>query len=218
MIRALLAAALCSVATPAFAQIANPDTASAAAAAEAARQAAQAQADLAAAMTTVAAAQQDAASARATANAAAATAAAACQPMAITPPTEVPGGTTGSGQNCRLVNAANNRISRTGLFTVGANGNIVCGGSTTCVWKDAAGNAAPLPAGAFSYPMFFTAVGTSSMPSIRCKVLTSTNTGFSAQCTQAAATVAILGAAVELLATSGTQVFALALPATQASQ
>ena len=149
--------------------------------------------------------------ARTAAQAAQDAASAACQPMAALPPIEVPGGTTGTGQNCRLADAANNRISRTGLFTVGANGNIVCSGSTTCSWS------VPLPAGAASYPMFFTSIGTGAMPSVRCRVITSTNTGFSAQCSQAAASVSILGAAVELLATSGTQVYALALPSTQAS-
>lgn len=218
MMRALLFAALVAVASPAAGQIVNPDGAAIAAAANAARTASQAKADLDAAMATIATTQQQAATAKATADAAAITAAAACQPMAATPPVEVPGGTTGSGQTCRLANAANNRISRTGLFTVGTGGNIVCAGSTTCTWRDTAGNAAPLPAGAASYPMFFTAVGTSSLPSIRCKVLSSTNAGFSAQCTQSAATVSILGASVELLATSGTQVYALALPATQATQ
>jgi len=153
------------------------------------------------------------------ADAAAAAAAAACQPMAVVPPTEVPGGTTGSGTNCRLVNAADNRISRTGIFTVSAGGAILCGGSTTCAWLDSAGNPAPLPAGAASYPMFFTAIGATGAPGVKCKVTSTTNTGFTgATCVQSVASISILGAAVEVAAATGTQVFALSLPATQANR
>ncbi len=150
--------------------------------------------------------------ARTLAQAAADKADAACKPMAAVPPTEIPGGTTGSGTDCRLANAANNRISRTGVFTV-TNGQVLCGGSTTCTW------ATPLPAGAASYPIFFTAVGATGAPSVRCKVASTTNTGFTgANCTQAVAAVSVLGASVEIAAATGTQIFALSLPATQASQ
>lgn len=151
--------------------------------------------------------------AQSTATAAQTAANSACVATPSVPNMEIPGGAAGTNTGqCRPVDSAQPRITRTGLFTVGNGGNITCGGSTTCTWST------PLPAGSASYPMFFTAIGTAAAPSIRCKVLSSTNTGFSAQCTQAAATVNILGASVELLATSGTQVYALALPSTQASQ
>lgn len=152
------------------------------------------------------------ATARSTAASALSAAQAACQPMAQVPPIETPGGTTGSGQNCRLVNAADNRISRTGVFTVTA-GAILCGGSTTCNWS------AALPTGAASYPIFFTAIGATGTPAIKCKVASTSNTGFvGATCVQSVANVNILGAAVEVAAATGTQVFALSLPATQATQ
>lgn len=144
---------------------------------------------------------------------------AACKPMAAIPPVEVPGGSAGSGTNCRLVNAADNRISRTGVFTISAGGAILCGGSTTCAWLDAGGNPMPLPAGAASYPMFFTAIGATGSPGVKCKVTTTTNTGFTgATCVQSVASVTLLGAAVEVAAATGTQVFALSLPATQANR
>ncbi len=138
---------------------------------------------------------------------------AACMPMSAVPPVEVPGGTTGSGQNCRLANAADNRISRTGVFSYNASGQVLCGGSSTCTWS------VPLPAGSASYPVFVTAIGASGAPSIRCKVASSTNTGFTGMtCTQAAASI-VLGGIVELTAglTPG-QIFVLSLPSTQANQ
>ena len=223
------------IATPATAQLSNPppvasfDTSqlatktdaqqsrsmadSALAASAAATQAANNAASAASAAATAAA------SALSSATAASSTASAACQPAAIIPPVEVPGGTPGSGTNCRLANAADNRITRTGLFTVGASGAILCGGSTTCAWLDGAGNPMPLPAGAASYPMFFTGIGAAGGATVRCKVASTTNAAFTgATCTQAVATVSILGAAVEIVAPTGTQVFALSLPSTQANR
>lgn len=136
----------------------------------------------------------------------------ACQPTATIPPTEVPGGTTGSGTACRLANSANNRISRTGVFTI-TNGQILCGGSTTCTWATA------LPTGAASYPIFFTAIGSTAAPGVKCKVTSTSNTGFiGAQCVQSVASVSVLGANIEIAAATGTQVFVLSLPSTQASQ
>lgn len=161
----------------------------------------------------VTAVQAQASAAQAAATAAAQTAAAACTPMAAVPPVETPGGSAGTGNACRLANAANNRISRTGVFTVGAGGAILCSGSTTCSWD------VPLPAGSASYPVFFTAIGATAAPGVKCKVTSSTNTGFTgAQCVQSVATVSLLGASVELAATTGTQVFILSLPATQANR
>lgn len=179
--------------------------------------AAQAKADAATtaastASTTASTANTTASTAQTTANAAAAVAAAACQPMQAVPPIEVVGGTTGTGQNCRLVNAADNRITRTGVFTTGANGMLTCGGTSTCTWDQ------PLPAGAASYPMFFTDIGVAGTMLTRCKVVTSTNAGFSAQCRQEAATISLLGASVSILAPTGVKVYALALPSTQADR
>lgn len=137
----------------------------------------------------------------------------ACQPMAAVPPVEVPGGSAGSGQACRLVNAADNRISRTGQFSYTASGQVLCGGSPTCTWSS------PLPAGAASYPVFVTAIGPAGAPSIRCKVASSTNTGFTGMtCTQATASI-VLGGLVEITTglTPG-QIFVLSLPSTQANQ
>lgn len=152
------------------------------------------------------AAQSAAATAQATADS-------ACVPMAVVPPVEVPGGTTGTGQTCRLANAADNRISRTGVFSYNSAGAVLCGGSTTCNWTNA------LPTGAASYPVFITPIGASASPSIRCKVTSSTNTGFTGMtCTQASASI-IIGGIVEITTglTPG-QIFALLLPSTQASQ
>lgn len=151
--------------------------------------------------------------ARTSAAAALSAAQAACQPMAMIPPVETPGGSPGTGTACRLADAVNNRISRTGVFTVGAGGAILCGGSSTCTWSTA------LPAGAASYPVFFTAIGATAAPGVKCKVTSSTNTGFTgANCVQSVASVSILGASVEIAAATGTQVFVLSLPSTQANQ
>jgi len=134
-------------------------------------------------------------------------------PADTPPPTEMPGGTAGSTMTFRRGDSANNRISRSAQFTVGANGAILCGGSATCSW------ATPLPAGAASYPIFFTAIGATGAPGVKCKVTSTTNTGFTgAVCVQSVASISILGASVEVVAASGTQIFALSLPATQASQ
>lgn len=134
-------------------------------------------------------------------------------PADTPPPTEMPGGAAGSTMTFRRGDAANNRISRTGQFTVSAGGAILCGGSTTCNWST------PLPAGAASYPIFFTAIGATGAPGVKCKVTSTTNTGFTgAQCVQSVASISILGASVEVAATTGTQVFALSLPSTQANQ
>lgn len=166
-----------------------------------------------AAAATAATATANAATATASANTAAAAAAAACQPMAMVPPPEVPGGTTGSGQNCRLVNGANNRISRTGQFTISAGGAVLCAGSATCNWSD------PLPSGFASYPIFFTAIGVTGSAGVKCKVTSTSSLGFvGATCVQSVASVSILGAAVEIAASTGTKIFALSLPATQANQ
>lgn len=158
-------------------------------------------------------AQSTADGAATTAGTAQTAASSACQPMAAVPPVEVPGGTTGSGTACRLVNSADNRISRTGVFNYNASGQVLCGGSTTCTWSTA------LPSGAASYPVFVTAIGSAASPSIRCKVTSSTNTGFTGMvCTQASASI-IIGGLVEITTglTPGT-VFVLSLPSTQASQ
>ena len=134
-------------------------------------------------------------------------------PADVPPPTEMPGGSTGSSNTFRRGDSANNRISRTGQFTIGAGGAILCGGSTTCTWAN------PLPAGFASYPIFFTAIGTTAAPGVKCKVTSTSNTGFTgAQCVQSVASVSILGASVEVAAATGTQVFVLSLPSTQASQ
>lgn len=147
--------------------------------------------------------------ARAAAASALATAQSACQPMAIVPPVEVPGGTTGSGSNCRLVNAANNRISRTGMFSYGTDGRVLCGGSTTCTWDT------PLPAGAASYPLFYTPLGRAAS----CSVASTTNTGFTGMvCTQPNLSIALAGSSVLTIGLTPGQIFALSLPATQASQ
>lgn len=51
------------------------------------------------------------------------------------------------------------------------------------------------------------------------KVTSSTNTGFTgAQCVQSVAAISILGASVEVAASTGTQVFILSLPSTQANR
>lgn len=194
---------LAFVATPAAAQVVSP------------LQPPSASVDMSnlATKTELTAAQQAAAQAKSAADAAAAAAAAACTPMAAIPPVETPGGTTGSGNACRLANAAANRISRTGVFTVGAGGVILCSGSTTCAWDTA------LPTGAASYPVFFTAIGATAAPGVKCKVTSSTAAGFTgAQCVQSVASVSVLGATVEVAAASGTQVFILSLPSTQANR
>lgn len=161
------------------------------------------------------AARNAAADAKATADAAAATAAAACQPMAIIPPVETPGGTTGSGQNCRLVNSANNRISRSAVFSYGSDGRVLCGGSTTCLWRDTAGDLSPLPAGATSYPLLYTPISRAA----NCTVTSTTNTGFTGMvCTQPNLAIALAGSTVLTVGLTPGQVFILSLPATQASQ
>jgi hypothetical protein len=198
--RFLLLIFACLLAAPATAQVAYPPDPAVAA------QAAQAANDAATALST-------AQTAKTTADGAQTAALAACQPMATVPPVEVPGGTTGSGTNCRLANAADNRISRTGVFSYNSSGQVLCGGSSTCTW------ATPLPAGSASYPVFVTAVGSAATPSIRCKVTSSTNTGFTGMtCTQASGSI-VLGGLVEITTgiTPGT-IFVLSLPSTQANQ
>lgn len=161
----------------------------------------------------VAAADGKATTAQQAAAAAQSKADAACIPMPTVPPVEVPGGTAGSGQNCRLINAADNRISRTGQFTYNAAGAILCGGSTTCTWST------PLPTGAASYPVFFTPIGASATPSVKCKVASSTNTGFTgANCAAANVGIVLGGSADVTVGLTPGQVFILSLPSTQANQ
>lgn len=151
--------------------------------------------------------------ARSAAQAASALAASKCDPMAVVPPVEVPGGTTGTGTGCRLATAADNRISRTAVFSYNAAGAVLCGGSSTCSWST------PLPAGAFSYPVFYTAIGASSSPSVKCKVASSTNTGFTGMtCAQSNVSIALAGSADITVGLTPGQVFVLSLPSTQASQ
>jgi len=129
------------------------------------------------------------------------------QPADSAPAVEVPGGAPGATMTFRRGDAIDNRISRTGVFTVsGALGMI--GGT----W------AAALPSGAASYPMFFTGIGAANTAGIKCKVVSSTNTAFSAQCTQDLLSILAIGSGVAIPAVAGTQVYALALPSTQASQ
>lgn len=127
------------------------------------------------------------------------------QPATTAPPIEMPGGSAGSAPTFRRGDAADNRIPRVGIFTAQANGMI--GGT----WD------LPLPAGAASYPMFFTGIGPANTPQVKCKVVSSTNTAFSAQCTQDIASVVLAGSVSVVLAT-GAQVYALALPSTQPSR
>lgn len=134
-------------------------------------------------------------------------------PADTVPPAEMPGGAAGAANTFRRGDAVNNRVTRTGVFTIGAGGVILCGGSTTCNWDMA------LPAGAASYPVFFTPIGATALPGVKCKVTSSSNTGFTgAQCVQSVASISLLGAAVEIAATTGTQVFILSLPSTQANR
>jgi len=129
------------------------------------------------------------------------------QPADTTPPAEMVGGTAGAAPTFRRADAAAPRITRSGVFTVsGASGLI--GGT----WS------MPLPAGASSYPMFFTGIGPAGSMAIDCLVISSTNTAFQAQCRQGVLTLSLLSAPISILAPSGTQVYALALPATQVSQ
>jgi len=128
-------------------------------------------------------------------------------PAGSAPPIEVPGGAPGATMTFQRGDAAGNRITRTGVFTV-AGGSGLIGGT----W------AMPLPPGAASYPMFFTGIGTAGAMAIDCIVISSTNTGFSAQCRQGVLTLSLLSAPISILAPTGTQVYALALPSTQASQ
>jgi len=128
-------------------------------------------------------------------------------PADSVPSIEAPGGAPGATMTFRRGDAVAPRITRSGVFTVsGATGLI--GGT----WST------PLPAGASSYPMFFTGIGPAGSMAIDCIVISSTNTAFSAQCRQGVLTLSLLSAPISILAPTGTQVYALALPATQVSQ
>jgi len=125
-------------------------------------------------------------------------------PADSVPPMEMVGGTAGAAATYRRGDAINNRITRSGVFTVsGATGLI--GGT----WST------PLPATAASYPMFFTGIGAAGSMPIDCLVISSTNTAFQAQCRQGVLTLSLLSSPISILAPSGTQVYALALPSTQ---
>jgi len=123
------------------------------------------------------------------------------------PPTEMPGGAPGATMTFRRGDAANPRITRSGIFTVSGTTGLIGG-----TWST------PLPAGASSYPMFFTGIGPAGSMAIDCIVISSTNTAFSAQCRQGILTLSLLSSPISILAPNGTQVYALALPATQVSQ
>lgn len=82
----------------------------------------QAAQDAAAAKATADAAKLAADNAKSAADTATAAAAAACVPNAGVPPMEVVGGSTGSGNACRLANAIQPRISRTVSGTTAATG------------------------------------------------------------------------------------------------
>ena len=125
-------------------------------------------------------------------------------PADSVPPMEMVGGASGATNTFRRGDAAAPRITRSGTFTV-AGGTGLIGGD----W------ATPLPAGAKAYPMFFTGIGAAGQMAIDCIVITSTNTGFQAQCRQGVLTLSLLSSPVTILAPNGTQVYALALPATQ---
>lgn len=120
------------------------------------------------------------------------------------PPMEMVGGTAGAAPTYRRGDAVNNRITRSGVFTV-ASGSGLIGGT----WST------PLPAGANSYPMFFTGIGAAGQMAIDCLVISSTNTAFQAQCRQGVLTLSLLSSPISILAPVGTQIYALALPSTQ---
>ena len=128
-------------------------------------------------------------------------------PADTVPPTEMPGGAAGAAATFRRADAANPRITRSGVFTVSGSTGLIGG-----TWST------PLPAGASSYPMFFTGIGPAGSMAIDCIVISSTNASFSAQCRQGVLTLSLLSAPISILAPVGTQVYALALPATQVSQ
>lgn len=152
--------------------------------------------------TEVTTAAQAAAQAKQAADAAALAAAAACQPSATVPPMETVGGSTGSGDACRLANAIQPRISRT------VTGTTVAGGTGTVTWP--AMTAVPkltvtpyVASSAAQAPLCFPVSGSV------------TTTGATIKCfTSQSVTVSILGAVVAPVTTAaaGVTFDVLALP------
>lgn len=125
-------------------------------------------------------------------------------PAPSAPPIEVPGGAPGATMTFQRGDAAAVRLTRVGVFTVAGSSGLIGG-----TWST------PLPAGAASYPMFFTGIGAAGSMAIDCIVISSTNLAFQAQCRQGVLTLSLLSAPISILAPVGTQVYALALPSTQ---
>lgn len=152
--------------------------------------------------TEVTTAAQAAAQAKQAADAAALAAAAACQPSATVPPMETVGGSTGSGDACRLANAIQPRISRT------VTGTTIAGGTGTVTWP--AMTAVPkltvtpyVASSAAQAPLCFPVAGSV------------TTTGATIKCfTSQSVTVSILGAVVAPVTTAaaGVTFDVLALP------
>ena len=134
-----------------------------------------------------------------------AAAAAACQPMAAIPPTETPGGSAGSGLNCRLVNSVQPRITRATVGTTNASGVV------TVTW------ATPLDAVPIIVPVPMVASSASQVPICAPVQGTVTVSGSQVKCfTTQSVTVSILGAVVAPITTaaSGLSVQVFAVPTT----
>jgi hypothetical protein len=125
-------------------------------------------------------------------------------PADAIPSVEAPGGAAGATMTFRRGDAVAPRITRSGVFTVAGGSGLISG-----TWSS------PLPAGAVSYPMFFTGIGPAGTMLVDCIVISSTNVAFSAQCRQGVLNLGLLSAPLSVLAPAGTQVYALALPSTQ---
>jgi hypothetical protein len=186
---------LALLATPAAAQVVSPLTSNAAVDTS----------DLAT-KSEVSIAAQAAAQAKASADAAAAKAAAACQPSATVPPVEMIGGSAGSGDACRLANAAQPRITRAGVVATDTAGN------WSIAWS------APLSAIPTVLPV---PVNTTTQP-IVCNVATRTTTTATGRCWLARTLPAALVTLTSLIAydvfgapASGVSVQVIALPPTQ---
>jgi hypothetical protein len=102
-----------------------------------------------------------------------------CIPLPAVPPAEMVNGAPGSGNYCQLSNAVPPRISRTDVFST--SGSL---GMLTVTWDN------PLPLASASgvpyknYPVQLMPVAVVGAAPAKWKVISSTNTGFTAQCSQ----------------------------------
>lgn len=126
-----------------------------------------------------------------------------CLPGAVIPPPEVVGGAAGSGQQCRLANSVQPRITRTVPFMTGS------AGTATVAWADM--GAVPLV-----FPVPNISNGATQAPTCYPVIGTITSTGATIKCfTTQSVTVSLLGAVVAPIITAGAGVIGqvLAIPA-----